>query len=171
MNGWGLSDLWGYSEIWHPTWNQEGPRGILMSYMFGHVAHGVAAMDPDLIVPEFINHFDGLFPGSSEVAERGTYFAWQHQPWIGAAFAAYNPPFSDHPELASPEGPIHFAGEHASGNRGWMQGAFESGLRAASEIDSNVTGERASRVTVAIPRRQMLRRIAGMQDVPAWLVP
>ena len=171
LNGWGLSWKWGYSEVWHPTWNQEGPRGILMSYMFGDVARGVAAMDSGLIVPEFINHFDGMFPGSREVAERGTFFAWEHQPWIGGAFAYYNPPFSDHPELASPEGPIHFAGEHASGNRGWMQGAFESGLRAASEIDSNVTGERASRATVAIPRRQMLRRIAGIRNVPEWLAP
>ena len=33
-----------------------------------------------------------------------------------------------------PEGPIHSAGEHISGARGWMNGALESGLRAAAEI-------------------------------------
>ncbi len=170
LNGWGLSYVEGFSEFWHPTWNQEGPRGILMSYMFGDMARGVAAMDPGAIVPGFIDRFDGLFPGSREVAEHGTHFAWEHQPWIGAAFASSAPPFSEHPELASPEGPIHFAGEHASGSRGWMQGALESGLRAASEIDATVTGER-SRATVAIPRRQMLRRIAGTPNVPAWLAP
>ncbi len=171
LNGWGLTFLGGYAEIWHPTWNQEGPRGILMSYMFGDVARSVAAMDPGAIVPDFIDRYDVLFPGSRAVAEHGTHFAWEHQPWIGAAFASYNPPFSEHPELASPEGPIHFAGEHASGHRGWMQGAFESGLRAAKEIDATVTEERASRATVAIPRRQMLRRIAGIQNAPAWLAP
>ena len=170
LNGWGLSFVEGYSEFWHPTWNQEGPRGILMSYMFGDMARAVAAMDPGAIVPGFIDRFDGLFPGSREVAEHGTHFAWEHQPWIGAAFAQYDPPFSEHPELASPEGPIHFAGEHASGHRGWMQGALQSGLRAASEIDATVTGER-SRATVAISRRQMVRRFAGTRNVPEWLAP
>ena len=170
LNGWGLSFVEGYSEFWHPTWNQEGPRGILMSYMFGDMARAVAAMDPGVIVPGFIDRFDSLFPGSREVAEHGTHFAWEHQPWIGAAFAQYDPPFSEHPELASPEGPIHFAGEHASGHRGWMQGALQSGLRAASEIDATVTGER-SRATVAISRRQMVRRFAGIPNVPEWLAP
>ncbi len=167
LNGWGLSWVDGYQEVWHPTWNQEGPRGILMSYMFGGTANDVASMDPGVIVPSFIDRFDILFPGSREVAEHGTYFAWEHQPWIGAAFALYNPPFSEHPELASPEGPIHFAGEHASGHRGWMQGALQSGLRAATEIDETVTGER--RAAVAMSRRQMVRRIAGIPDVPEWL--
>ena len=170
LNGWGLTFAEGYSEIWHPTWNQEGPRGILMSYMFGELARRIAATSPDAIVPGFIGRFNNLFPGTREVAEKGTHFAWEHQPWIGAAFANYDPPFSEHPELASPEGPIHFAGEHASGHRGWMQGALESGLRAAREIDTSVTEQR-SRVTVAISRRQMVRRIAGMPNVPGWLVP
>ena len=141
-----------------------------MSYMFDDMARTVAAMEPDAIVPGFIDRFDGLFPGSREVAERGTHFAWEHQPWIGAAYARYDPPFSEHPELASPEGPIHFAGEHASGERGWMQGALQSGLRAATEIDATVTGERA-RTTVAISRRRLVRRLAGAPHAPAWLVP
>ena len=170
LNGWGLSYVDGYQEIWHPTWNQEGPRGVLMSYMYGGMAREVAAMGPGVIVPIFINRFDHLFPGSRELAEQGTYFAWEQQPWIGAAFAQSNPPFSEHPELASPEGPIHFAGEHASGYRGWMQGAFESGLRAASEIDSTVTGERRPRTAVTISRRQLVGCLAGTPDVPAWLV-
>ncbi len=171
LNGWGLSYFAGYQEIWHPTWNQEGPRGILMSYMFNATARDVATMGPSAIVPDFVNRYNGLFPGTSEVAEHGTYFAWEHQPWIGAAFASYNPPFSDNPELASPEGPIHFAGEHASGSRAWMQGAFESGLRAASEIDATVTGERRARATLVLSRRQMMRRLAGTPSVPAWLLP
>ena len=170
LNGWGLTFAEGYSEFWHPTWNQEGPRGILMSYMFGELARRTAATSPSAIVPGFIGRFNALFPGTREVAEHGTHFAWEHQPWIGAAFANYNPPFSEHPELASPEGPIHFAGEHASGHRGWMQGALESGLRAAREIDTSVTEER-SRATVVISRRQMVRRIAGIPNMPGWLVP
>ena len=170
LNGWGLSLVDGFSEFWHPTWNQPGPRGILMSYLFGDQARAVAALEAGAIVPDFIDRFDDLFPGSREVAEHGTHFAWEDQPWIGAAYTQYNPPFSELPELASPEGPIHFAGEHASGDRGWMQGALESGLRAASEIDATVTGERSS-ATVAISRRRLVRRLAGVPRVPEWLVP
>jgi monoamine oxidase len=33
-----------------------------------------------------------------------------------------------------PEGRVHFAGEHTSVWAGWMQGAIESGKRAAQEI-------------------------------------
>ena len=168
LNGWGLSFAEGFSEFWHPTWNQEGPRGILMSYLFGDTARAVAAMEAGAIVPEFVDRFDDLFPGSGEVAERGTHFAWEHQPWIGAAYTRYDPPFSEHPELASPEGPVHFAGEHASAERGWMQGALQSGLRAASEIDATVSGERAA-AAVAISRRRWVGRFAPGLHVPEWL--
>lgn len=161
LNGWGVSLSGEFSEFWHPTWHLEGPRGLLMSYMFGNQAREVAAMDSDAIVPAFIDRFDGFFPGSAEVAEGGTDFAWEDQPWIGAAFANYDPPFEEHPELASPEGRVHFAGEHASGDRGWMQGALVSGLRAAAEIDPEVTGE-SSAATVAISRSRIGRRFPAV---------
>jgi len=37
--------------------------------------------------------------------------------------------------FATPKGRIHFAGEHASSPPGWMQGALESGNRAAREVN------------------------------------
>jgi monoamine oxidase len=42
--------------------------------------------------------------------------------------------------IMRPEGRIHFAGEHASAAPSWMQGALESGRRAAGEIGQVVTG-------------------------------
>jgi monoamine oxidase len=38
------------------------------------------------------------------------------------------------PELARPEDRLHFAGEHTSSWNSWMEGALESGERAAREI-------------------------------------
>jgi monoamine oxidase len=38
------------------------------------------------------------------------------------------------PLIAKPEGRVYFAGEHTSPWIGWMQGALQSGLRAAREI-------------------------------------
>ena len=43
------------------------------------------------------------------------------------------------PHIARAEGRIHFAGEHASLCHAWIQGAIESGLRAAGEV--NALGE------------------------------
>ncbi|HOU24998.1 MAG TPA: FAD-dependent oxidoreductase, partial [Anaerolineae bacterium] len=43
-----------------------------------------------------------------------------------------------YPHIAAPEGRFHFAGEHASLNHAWMQGAIHSGIRAAIEIHSRV---------------------------------
>jgi len=37
--------------------------------------------------------------------------------------------------IVGPEGRVHFAGEHTSPWSGWMEGALESGLRAAREVD------------------------------------
>ena len=150
LNGWGVSLSGEFSEFWHPTWNLEGPRGLLMSYRFGRQAREIAAMDSGTIISTFIDRFEGLFPGSAEVAEGGIHYAWEDQPWIGAAFALDDPPFEEHPALASPEGRIHFAGEHASGDRGWMQGALVSGLRAASEIDPGVTGESSAQAAAVL---------------------
>lgn len=150
FNGWGDTD-WP-EELWHPTWDQPGPRGLLMSYMYNERAREVAALGSGEILRTLTDHFDDVFPGSAAVAEGGTYISWRDEPWIGGAFADLNaPPFSTRPELASPEGAVHFAGEHASGNRGWMQGALASGLRAAGEVNDGVVGTTAFR-SGAAPR-------------------
>jgi monoamine oxidase len=54
------------------------------------------------------------------------------------AFALFDPGQQTllHDHLIAPEGRIHFAGEHASLYHAWIQGAIESGLRAAYEVHS-----------------------------------
>ena len=37
--------------------------------------------------------------------------------------------------IAVPEGRVHFAGEHTTLSHGWMQGAIESGIRVAVEVN------------------------------------
>ena len=62
----------------------------------------------------------------------------QTRPWARGAVAYLLPGqvLSLEPHIARPEGRIHCAGEHASSLRGWMQDAFESGRRAAGEVDA-----------------------------------
>jgi monoamine oxidase len=39
------------------------------------------------------------------------------------------------PHIATPERRIHFSGDHTSQSPGWMNGALQSGFRAAKEIN------------------------------------
>ena len=69
--------------------------------------------------------------------EVGATKCWDEDEWARGAYAWYRPGQMATllPHVARPEGRIHFAGEHASSLFGWMQGAFESGNRAAREIN------------------------------------
>jgi monoamine oxidase len=39
-----------------------------------------------------------------------------------------------HPHIPTPEGLVHFAGEHTSLKHAWIEGAIESAVRAALEV-------------------------------------
>jgi len=43
-----------------------------------------------------------------------------------------------HPHIPTPEGNVHFAGEHTSLKHAWIEGAIESGIRAAIEVHERV---------------------------------
>src|SRR4029453_6900672 len=63
--------------------------------------------------------------------------SWENDPWARGGYAFFDtqyPPAVRH-WLARPFGRIFFAGEHTSGRwQGYMNGAVETGLRAAEEI-------------------------------------
>ena len=63
-------------------------------------------------------------------------YRWVRDPWSRGAFAVFHPGqmTTMMPDIARPEGRVHFAGEHTSSWMGWMQGALESGERAAREV-------------------------------------
>jgi monoamine oxidase len=68
--------------------------------------------------------------------ERGVAWRWALERWSRGAFAVFRPGqmASMMPEIPRPEGRVHFAGEHTSAWMGWMEGALESGERAAREV-------------------------------------
>lgn len=67
----------------------------------------------------------------------GTSFSWAKNPFSGGAFAIFKP--DQQTEIASsiptPSGNVHFAGDHTSPTAGWIQGAIESGIRVAYEVN------------------------------------
>jgi len=84
-----------------------------------------------------LSHLERIFPGLSEDFERGVSKSWDEDPWARGALAYFRPgqmlPLQPH--IVRPEGRVYFAGEHTSPWMGWMQGALESGLRAAREVN------------------------------------
>lgn len=79
-----------------------------------------------------------VLPDLSSRAETVTSIAWDAEPWSRGAYAWLRPGDVQRlwPHLATPEGRVHFAGEHTSTwfLHGSMQGALESGIRAAKAI-------------------------------------
>jgi len=65
----------------------------------------------------------------------------QTQSWLRNRYAcgeaAVFSPGRLHPAIPTPEGPIHFAGEHTSLKHAWIEGALESAVRAASEVNES----------------------------------
>ena len=136
LNGWGNTD-WP-EEIWHPTWDRGGPRGLLMSYLFYDRAVELDQLSEENGIQHLLNRWTNVFPGVYDniELEHSTSHSWALQEWSGGAWAS---PTEEQNEalaarIGAAEGRIHFAGEHASDYHGWMQGALVSGLRAATEI-------------------------------------
>jgi monoamine oxidase len=103
--------------------------------MYEDLARKVAAMPATDRIAYFLDMVEKVFPGARENFEGGASFCWEEQPYQRGAYAVYTKgAYDTHgPHVATPEGRIHFCGEHASPWPGWMQGALYSGLRAAKK--------------------------------------
>ena len=76
------------------------------------------------------------FPAIRSEFEKGAVHRWSTDPWAQGAFVLYRPGQMTEllPQLGASEDGMHFAGEHTSPWSGWMEGALESGERAAREV-------------------------------------
>src|SRR6185369_12956460 len=84
----------------------------------------------------FVDALDWLGSRDAElIASR--QLSWEHDPLARGGYAYFDPSFDAElrPWLARPFGRLFFAGEHTSIRwQGYMNGAVESGRRAAAEI-------------------------------------
>ncbi|MEC3883032.1 flavin monoamine oxidase family protein [Halobacillus sp. HZG1] len=68
---------------------------------------------------------------------KGASYSWSQNEFSAGCFTLFAPnqatDFAD--RLYTPEGRIHFAGEHTSTFHGWVEGAIESAIRAANEVN------------------------------------
>lgn len=126
--------------MYQRTPNLPGRRGIIESYTAGPPARRVTAMSEPERVRFALHYMSVVQPALAENFEGGESKCWDEDIWTRGGYAWFKPGemTSLLPHIASAEGRIHFAGEHASAWPGWMQGALESGNRAAKEVNDAV---------------------------------
>jgi len=139
-NGDSYSDT-GYQASWEVTRDQPGKAGILVNYTGGDVARAADATSPatvltrmEPVMPGLAAQWNGkwqLEHWPSNPLTRGSYSFWK--PGQYTAFAGVE---------GEMEGACHFCGEHTSLDfQGYLNGAVETGERAASEIIGAVRGK------------------------------
>jgi monoamine oxidase len=80
---------------------------------------------------------DEVHPGLQSHLETIIAKSWTHDPWQRGGYVVYHVgQQSWYADVCRREGRVWFAGEHASGWPGWMQGAITSGIKAAKEISA-----------------------------------
>lgn len=117
------------------TWDASiGERPVLAAYAVGEEAAAwTRRADP---VAGGLAELERLCPGASRTFVGGRLHDWVSPPHTGGVHSHYQPGFvTGHlAHLATPAGRVCFAGEHTAVWSGFMEGALESGERAAREV-------------------------------------
>lgn len=139
VGGGSVTDL-AIRNLYYPDHHRETGRGVLLaSYTWGEDAQRWDSLSPRDRIEQAIEDVSRIHPQIIAEFEVGASKSWHDDPFAGGAFALFEPgQFTRLYEgICAPEGRIHFAGEHASVYHRWIQGALESGLRAACAIHAS----------------------------------
>lgn len=121
---------------WHATSHVESEDGIITVYSGGEPAVKLAALSDEERIRVAVDEIEKLFPRSSDLIEHTATVAWPNEEFTRGSYMALAPgEVTAHwQSLMTPAGRLFFAGEHATALQGYMEGAVESGQRAASMI-------------------------------------
>jgi monoamine oxidase len=124
---------------WHATSHIENDHGIITAYTGGEPGAKLAALSDEERIRVAVSEIDKLFPGSSDLVEHTATVAWPNEPYTRGSYMALAPGevIAHWRTLFEPAGRLFFAGEHATPIQGFMEGAVESGQRAAATILSS----------------------------------
>jgi monoamine oxidase len=140
VNGFAASDL--PAEFWPSTFGQPGRRGIMQAYVRHRTALDWAKKNEAERLASALELTEQAVPGVRAAYERGAVKCWGEDEWTGCAWTHPSP--VQLVPINAPEGRIHFAGEHTSLYASWMNGALESGNRAARAVDEAARREVAA---------------------------
>ena len=142
-----LAPFWEEHELAPNLWT-DGPLGRIFAsgedgvvnrltcWINGDACDRFDALDAGEAGRQAIEELTRIAPAARDNVEVLATMAWDKEPYSGGVWAVWRPgePAKYAPALAQPHGRVFFAGEHtARGMRG-MEGALESGERAAYEM-------------------------------------
>jgi monoamine oxidase len=128
----------GYQNTWEVTRAQPGPQGILVDYTGGKVGASFGTGTPAERAAQFLAQLEPVLPGiSARWNGKATVDYWAGNQWTKGSYSYWK--VGQYTKFAGIEreadGGCHFAGEHTSIDfQGYLNGAVESGERAAGEI-------------------------------------
>jgi len=121
-----------------------GDVGVLLAFVEGRAAVQLGEVSADALRSTVVEALVGYF---GDRARRTVDFVaqdWQKEPYTRGCYGAHLPPGAwtqFGPALRAPVGPLHWAGtETAVTWTGYMDGAVESGERAAREVQLALRG-------------------------------
>ncbi|HEV7586611.1 MAG TPA: FAD-dependent oxidoreductase [Longimicrobium sp.] len=127
--------------IYYPSHRVEGSAGgvVLASYSWADDAARWDSMDDD---QRYAYALRGLVSLHGErilpfFTGRGQTQSWMRNPYAFGEAAVFFPGQLTqlHLDIPTREGPLHFAGEHTSLKHAWIEGAIESAVRTALEVN------------------------------------
>ena len=128
----------GYQNTWEVTRAQPGGSGILVDYTGGAIGASFGSGTPTTRAQQFLAQLEPLLPGiTAKFNGRATVDFWLAYPWTKGSYSYWK--VGQYTSFAGAEREqsfdCHFAGEHTSIDfQGYLNGAVETGERAAAEI-------------------------------------
>jgi monoamine oxidase len=132
----------GYQSTWEVSRAQGGGagKGILVDYTGGTIGASLGGDTPASAARRFMSQLQPLFPRTdiaSQWTSRATLDFWKAYPWTKGSYSYWK--VGQYTKFSGIEkeqqGNCHFAGEHTSQDfQGYLNGAVETGERAAGEI-------------------------------------
>ena len=136
-NGATYSDR-GYQATWEVSLAQPGTSGILVDYTGGDIGASFGSGTPESRAKQFLAQLEPVLPGATKAWNgRATIDFWPGYRWTKGSYSYWK--VGQYQRFAGMEarrqGNCLFAGEHTSIDfQGYLNGAVETGQRAAGEI-------------------------------------
>ncbi len=132
----GRSDTSDISAIWEETDIVPGEAGILSLWVGGEPARRWVQLSEAERIERCLQTLETLYPNCRAQLLKGVSIHWGQDPFAQLGYP-FQPPgllTGGLPTLFKPEGRLYFAGDYLSMFVGYMEGALESGERAAQAI-------------------------------------
>lgn len=121
---------------------KDSPGGVVLaSYTWADDASRWDSLEEDARYPYALRGLQQIYGQRIEVfyTGHGKTQSWMRDPYAFGEAAVFAPgQFTHlHPAIPTSTGPVHFAGEHTSLKHAWIEGALESAVRTALEVNGS----------------------------------